>query len=108
VKILKAEGSAAGAFRVGESSHLADRHEQRYLGGARLCLQGPAYLDPARGTRPLYGSTRQLSLRLESSAWRPTAEAAHDPQMTGWQAALMRPMDGACPTAPVANHVDQL
>jgi hypothetical protein len=99
---MKADSVAAGALWAEEGTCVAGMHEQRFIGGSRLCLQVPAYPDASR-TRPLYGSSRQSPLSRELPAWRPTAGTARDHKTTGWQAVLTRSVNCACPAAPAAN-----
>jgi hypothetical protein len=93
---MKADSVAAGALWAEEGTRVAGMHEQRFIGGYRLCLQIPADPDACRGTR-------QSPLSRELPAWRPTAGTARDHNTTGWQAVLTRSVNCACPAAPAAN-----
>lgn len=100
---MKADGVAAGGLRAGGIARVVGIHEQRFGGGRRLCPQGPAYLDACRGTRPLYGSSRQSPLSRELPTWRPTAGTVRDHNTAGRQAVLTRSAGCVCPAASAAN-----
>lgn len=105
MKTVKAGRVVARALWGKEGAHLAGRHVQCFIGGARLSLQVLAYPGAPRGTRPLYGSSRQSPFSRERSAWWATVGTTRDPQMTGCQAVRTRSVD--CSLAPAATYVDQ-
>jgi hypothetical protein len=100
---VKADTAVAGALPVREGALLTGWRKQRYIGGARLCLQVPACPGACHGTKQLYASSTKFPLSGELPVPRPTAGTARDPQITGWQTVRTRSVDCTRPAAAAAN-----
>ncbi len=96
---MKADTAVAGQ----EGAHLAGWRKQRYIGGARLCLQVLTCAEARHGTGQLYASQTQFPSSRELPVPRPTAGTARDPRITGWQMVRTRSVNCTRPAAPAAN-----